>query len=175
VESALVALLAVPLAFAGRELARSRRVHEFWFEIHYRNAPVSRALAPVRWSASRDDPRALRVEDVDALVDALRAGRAPFFVFPDCAVLYGIVGQEPPQPLVWFHPGLTYPTSYDAGLDRRIVAELERHGVRAVVIESVSFLGTEKRLSHFPLLREFLSRFRATRRFGIFELRERAG
>lgn len=174
-EAALVSLVALPLVAAGRGLARSRAVHEFWFEIHYRNAPVSRALSPVRWSARPDDPRAIRVEDVDAVIDFLRARGAPFFVFPDLVVLYGLAGVVPPQPLVWFHPGLTYPTAYDVELDRRIVRELERHGVRYVVIEGVSFLGTEKRLSHFPLLREYLARFREVARFGIFEVREKAG
>lgn len=174
-QAALVALVALPLALAGRELARSRRVHEFWFATHYRNAPRSRALAPARWAASDDDPRALRVQDLDALVDFLREARAPFFVFPDCVVLYGLAGQEPPQPLLWFHPGLTYPHRYDAELDRRVVDGLERHGVRYVVLESVSFLGSEKRLSHFPLLRAYLERFRAARRFGIFEILERSG
>lgn len=173
-EAALVSLVALPLFTAGRGLARSRAVHEFWFEIHYRNAPVSRTLRPARWSARPDDPRAIRVEDVDAVFDFLRQRGAPFFVFPDLVVLYGLAGVVPPQPLVWFHPGLTYPTAYDVELDRRIVRELERHGVRYVVIESVSFLGTEKRLSHFPLLREYLARFREVARFGIFELREKA-
>jgi hypothetical protein len=174
-EAALAALLALPLAVAGRELARSRRVHEFWFVTHYRNAPLSRALAPARWAASQEDPRALRAQDLDALFDFLRASGEPFFVFPDCVVLYGLLGQEPPQPLLWFHPGLTYSWRYEEELDRRIVSGLERRGVRYVVVESVSFLGTEKRLSHFPLLKAYLARFRATRRFGIFELLERAG
>jgi len=174
-ETALLALVALPLVGAGRELARSRQVHEYWFEIHYRNAPVSRALEPARWSARADDPRAIRVADVDALVDFLRARRAPFFVFPDMVVLYGLAGAVPPQPLVWFHRGLTYPTTYDVELDRRIVRELERHGVRYLVYESVSFLGTEKRLSHFPLLKDYLARFRPLLRYGIFEVREKPG
>jgi hypothetical protein len=167
-------LVLLPLSAAGRELARSRAVHEFWFEISYRRAPVSRALAPVAWSAPRDDPRALRVEDVDALVDFLKQERARFFVFPDFAVLYGLVGVRPPQPLVWFHRGLTYPARYDAALDRRVVAELEQASLRYVVVESVTFLGTEKRLRDFPLLRDYIeTRFEPVRRFGIFEVRER--
>lgn len=171
--AAVVGLVALPLARAGRDLARSRQVHEYWFEIHYRNAPVSRALAPARWSARRDDPRAIRVEDVDALLDFLRERRAPFFVFPDLVALYGLAGVEPPQPLVWFHRGLTYPAEYDVELDRRVVRELRRHGVRYVVIERVSFLGTEKRLSHFPLLGQYLAGFREVARFGIFGVREK--
>lgn len=173
-EAGLVAVVALPLAFAGRDLARARLVHDYWFEIHYRNAPVSRALAPARWSARLDDPRAIRVEDVDALVDFLRQRRDPFFVFPDFVALYGLAGAEPPQPLVWFHRGLTHPTQYDEELDRRIVGELVRHRVRYVVVESVSFLGTEKRLSHFPLLRDYLARFRPLLNYGIFEVRETA-
>ena len=173
-QAGLVAVVALPLAFAGRDLARSRLVHDYWFEIHYRNAPVSRALAPARWSARHDDPRAIRVEDVDALVDFLRERGDPFFVFPDFVALYGLAGAEPPQPLLWFHRGLTYPTQYDEELDRRIVRELVRHRVRYVVVESVSFLGTEKRLSHFPLLRDYLARFRPLLSYGIFEVRETA-
>jgi hypothetical protein len=173
VAAALGALLALPLSVAGRSLARSRAVHEYWFPIHYRNAPVSRALAPARWSAPEDDARAIRVEDVDALVDFLRTRRAPFFVFPDFVALYGLVGTEPPQPLVWFHQGLTYPRDYDAALDRRVVDALERNRVRLLVFERVSFLGTEKRLAHFPLLAAYLGGFREVARFGIFEVRER--
>jgi hypothetical protein len=94
-------------------------------------------------------------------------------VFPDLVALYGIVGVEPPQPLVWFHRGLTYPRTYDVELDRRIVRELERHGVRYVVLERVSFLGTEKRLSQLPLLGAYLASFSPVASFGIFEVREK--
>jgi lipase chaperone LimK len=62
------------------------------------------------------------------------------------------MGTEPPQPLLWFHQGLTYHADYDAVLDAHIVQSIEAANVRTVVIEKESFFGTEARLSHFSLL-----------------------
>jgi hypothetical protein len=130
---------------------------------------------PLRWGEpTRIHGMRVRGADLAALVAFLRERDEAFFVFPDFTILYALVGQEPPQPLLWFHRGLTYPEARDAALDRRIVAEIERRGVRTVVVERASWLGTKARLGDFPELRRLLDgRFTPVRRFGLFEVLER--
>lgn len=102
-----------------------------------------------------------------------RAGR-PFLVFPDWTLLYGVVGAPSLQPLLWFHPGLTYPRGGDPDLDRRIVAELERRGVATVVLEDVSWFGTGRRLAAFPHLAAWIDRrFAESEHIGPFRVLER--
>lgn len=117
---------------------------------------------------------AVEAAHVGALVTRLRHDGRPFFVFPDWTLLYGVVGAPPPQPLLWFHPGLTYPRGGDPRLDRWIVAELERRGVSTVVLEEVSWFGTDRRLADFPRLAAWIDRCCVeTERIGPFRVLER--
>lgn len=116
--------------------------------------------------------------DVEELVAALSARlSAPedrFFVFPDWTLLYGLLGRTAPQPLVWFHEGLTYPTGGDPALDRWIVADLRRARVGTVVLETTSWLGTRARLADFPRLARYVEEcFAPVERIGPFEIRSR--
>jgi len=106
----------------------------------------------------------------------LRSHPEQFFVFPDFTFLYGVLEVPSPQPLLWFHRGLTYSEEYSEALDREIVASLEARGVKTVVVETDSFGGTLKRFSDFPQLRQFIARnFEYDRQIGNFAIyRERA-
>jgi hypothetical protein len=100
--------------------------------------------------------------------------RGAFFVFPEFTILYGVLGVSSPQPLLWFHPGLTYPHGGDPALDRRIVVSLQDHGVDTVVIERKSWIGKGEILEDFPKLREWIdSGFQRVGSIGIFDLYER--
>jgi hypothetical protein len=185
--AAVVTAAAIALVATAVDTALSRRVHE--------GVPPGtrfpRALRVDRLEALRwGEPTVLeegwdgrpgtgvRMEvdaaDVETLVGLLQRRGEPFFVFPDWTLLYGVVGMPSPQPLLWFHPGLSYPRGGDPALDRWIVDELERHGVRTVVLEEVSWLGTDRRLADFPALRKWLhDGFVEGRRIGPFRLLER--
>ena len=189
--AATVALATVGLVATGVDTALSRRVHEgigpkarFPGTLQVDRLEALRWGRPTvlreGWEGRRGGPSTgteVAATDVERLVELLRRRGEPFFVFPDWTLLYGVLGLPSPQPLLWFHPGLTYPRGGDAGLDRWIVAELEDHGVTTVVLEEVSWLGTERRLNDFPRLRSWLQRgFVEGRSIGPFRiLEQRAG
>lgn len=175
-----VAAVSTALAVSGVRVALSRGVHDaFPPGTRFERALGVEGLTRLVWGEptlleDRAGPTvgtaAVEGDHVVRLLERLRRRSEPFFVFPDWTLLYGLTEQPSPQPLLWFHPGLTYPSGGDPDLDRRIVAELERHGVTAVVLEEASWLGAE-RLEDFPHLRRWIGRcFQEEERFGPFRL-----
>jgi hypothetical protein len=76
--------------------------------------------------------------DLAAVLEHLRAQPGAFFLLGDCGILYGLAGKPSIPRSLWFHPGLTFPRSYDDGFDefeRDLVARIESAGVRRIVIE----------------------------------------
>ncbi len=64
-------------------------------------------------------------------LQALPAERRPFFVFPDYSIIYSALGLLPPQPYLWFIPGITYvPGPPDDG---NVCAALRAQGVKTIV------------------------------------------
>ena len=196
VVAAATALAAAILLAAAVDTALSRRVHDVFPAGTRFTEPLAAAgLRPLLWAepttmretgpdtGGRSAPAAgaaqvsaaqVSAAQLEALVARLKATDGAFFVFPDWTFLYAVVGRPSPQPLLWFHPGLTYPPGGDPTLDRWIVAELERHRVSTVVIEDVSWLGTEHRLADFPQLAAWIEHgFRPAGRIGPFRLLER--
>jgi hypothetical protein len=136
-------------------------------------APPLRAagLAHLRWQEGA--PGEPSSEDFLALVAALRLEPIPFFVWPDHTILYGLCGVPSPQPLLWFHRGLTYPKGGDPRLEARLLRSLERAGVSRIVYETRSWHGTQERLADFPRLKAWIrERFRESESFGGFVLLE---
>ena len=110
-------------------------------------------------------------DDLEALLATLGARDGGLFVFPDWTVLYGLTGRRAPGPLVWFHRGLTYTEADASEIDRLLVHSLDRHEVRTVVLERVSWRGTDRRLDDFPRLRALLAAcYRPVETIGIFEV-----
>ncbi len=141
-----------------------------------RFVPVAaESLRPLAWA----EPTGLREErvtaaEVEELLHALRERPGSFFVFPDWTILYGLLGRPSPQPLLWFHPGLTYLREGAPDLDRRIVRSLEEHRVATVVLERTSWFGTSARRADFPALDRYLeSCFLRRGAIGPFDLLER--
>lgn len=186
--AAVTVLAAIGLVAMGVGTALSRRVHEglgphprFPRSLEIDRLETLRWGQPTvlreGWEGRTGGPSAateVTATEVERLVEALRHRGEPFFIFPDWTLLYGVVGVPSPQPLLWFHPGLTYPRGGDPALDRWIVAELEGHGVTTVVLEEVSWLGTDRRLDDFPQLRTWLQQHFVERpSIGPFRLLER--
>jgi hypothetical protein len=73
-----------------------------------------------------------------------------FFIFPDFTIFYALLDVPPPQPVLWFHKGLTYHDSYDEDLDKWIVSDLNKNNVEIVIVEEKSFIDTSERLNDFP-------------------------
>lgn len=76
-----------------------------------------------------------------------------------------------PQPLLWFDPALTYNPQANKALDERIVESLNAAHVDVIIIERVSWLGTEMRLQDFPLLAEYMrTKFSLLKTIGNFDI-----
>ena len=116
-------------------------------------------------------------KDLSDMLHFLERHGSPFFIMPDFHIAYGAIGAPPPQPLLYFFPGLTYCLDPDdnASLDRMVVEGLEGSQVRYIVIEQERFEGRPLPFRYFPLLERFIfDNFTSVRRFGIFEVFEKA-
>jgi hypothetical protein len=115
----------------------------------------------------------IRVNDIETMVARLKELNQPFFVFPDLTILYSMVKQPAKQPLLWFHPGLTYPRSEAPQIDHEILTRLRDGGVKYLVLEESSFLGTAERLIPLPRVRElFYEKSELVEQIGTLQLRK---
>ena len=159
----------------GWTVATTRRVHDVIEHSSFAKNVSSKALHPVLWAiptyASWRREVVIEVKDVDRLAAFLAEREEAVLIFPDFTVLYGLTGKTPPQPILWFHQGLTYSGEYSVVLDERIVEEMNSNKVKLVVLESTSFFGTAERLSHFPLLQSYIQQnFSEREQIGIFRV-----
>ncbi|MBL9123861.1 MAG: hypothetical protein JNG90_09530 [Planctomycetaceae bacterium] len=155
---------------------RRQTLHIFGPECEFPRRLAVPGLEPLKWGVPTraHSGRVVTEQDLAELIEYLAAGKRRFFVFPDFALLYGVVGAESPQPLVWFDEGLTYPSEYDPRLDQRIVRELAEHQVDTLVLESATSFEPEAILSDFPQVAAYLrAHFAPARMIGSFEIRER--
>jgi hypothetical protein len=170
---------AIAVAFAtaeGVKVSMDRKVHDIFRGDSF-GRPISvEGLKGLRWA----EPMRLRgfdifEEDFLALVTYLRGRGDNFLIFPDFTILYGLAGVPSPQPLLWFHEGVTYRKGRTSGLDAWIVRDLERNRVKVVVIEQVAWYNTGERLEDFPKLRDYIyGNFTRLGQIGTFSVYERA-
>ena len=141
----------------GAEVAYSRKVHSIFKNSTFPNNLSIGKLSAIKWGIPTRIGNLIPAEDLDQLVTYLEVSDENFFIFPDFTILYGTVGVPSPQPLLWFHNGLTYANEYDATLDTWIVADLIENQVRIIIIEEQSWFHTDQRLADFPLLQNFIT------------------
>lgn len=161
------------LAERGLRIAHTREVHDIFETSTFTKRAHGATLAALRWPESVVlGAEEIRPRDVGNLLKYLETRPGRLFVFPDWTILYGLTGRPAPQPMLWFHRGVTYSYEYDRALDARIVRSLEQSDVSIVVLETDAMLAsTRRRLRDFPLLRSYLRRrFRPVERFGIFSV-----
>lgn len=177
--------IAVVFCF-GIFLSWQRKVHESVKHASFERQLAVERLEFLRWGVptmlqdgdSSDEPAEveLKERDFEELVDFLKLRGENFFVFPDFSLLYGVLQKQSPQPLLFFHRGLTYPPQYDPAVDSWIVESLIAHQVGIVVLEQASFFGTRSRLKDFPLLERFIgSNFVEMRTIGPFKILQLRG
>ena len=116
----------------------------------------------------------VRESDILGLYEYLRKKDRNFFIFPDFTIFYALLDKVSPQPVLWFHRGLTYPKEYDESIDRWIVESLKKNEVRIVVKETTSWKHTGSTLAGLPLMAEYIrNNFRRVKNIGIFEIHEK--
>jgi hypothetical protein len=170
----LVVVATTLLSVEGMSASHQRRMHDVFEGSSFESTVDVPNLRYLRWGS----PTVIKggrvsAEDLTRLCRYL-AGRGRFFSFPELTLLYGVLGVPSPQPLLWFHPGLTYLRGGDPALDRRIVGSLDAHGVDTVVIQRRSWFGTKAILADFPRLQDWLdSQFDHVGSIGMFDIYER--
>ena len=171
--SGAMLVLMVVAFFVGAKIAASRDVHGIFQKATFPTYMSVEGLSALRWGQPTRIGKAITPDHIERVVAYLDGRGENFFVFPDFTIFYGLLGVPSPQPLVWFHEGLTYPGADhdDPSLDAWIVSDLKENQVRVVVIEQESHFHTERRLEDFPLLQAYLAEhFKLDETIGIFEL-----
>jgi hypothetical protein len=165
----------VAVSAYGVGISLDRKVHDIFRGDRFARPIKIEGLEGLRWAV----PMRLRgfdifEQDFLSLVAYLRERRENFLVFPDFTILYGLVGVPSPQPLLWFHEGVTYRKGETSDLDARIVRDLERNRVNIVVIEQVAWFNTGERLADFPGLERYIyGSFTRLGQIGTFSIYER--
>jgi hypothetical protein len=106
------------------------------------SSDLPEALGYLRWSA----PKLVQYSPADlrALADDLARAEGAFFLVGDCSPLYAITGKPSILPALWFHPGLTFPSTSDArfgDFEDLLLERLEHFAVRRIVIEPRVWVG----------------------------------
>ena len=164
----------------GVQVSLTREVHHVFYEAGFPRYLDVDKLEGLRWGQPtrmrRADVRgdaAVSIDEADfvGVYTYLKAEKRNFFVFPDFTIFYALLGVPSPQPILWFHKGLTYPVTYDPDLDQRVVQSLESNDVEIVVIEEKSWYGTGNRLDDFPMLKSYVADdFAKVGQRGIFSI-----
>jgi hypothetical protein len=174
-KAALAAAAAVLICFAcldGYRVSMNRKVHDIFRGSDFGgHMPLDR-LRALRWAQPTSmGGFEIREADVVRLYTYLKERREVFFVFPDFTILYGLLGAPSPQPLLWFHRGVTYSAEANSDLDQWIVRDLKRHGVGLIILEQVSWFNTGDRLADFPSMQAYLrTGFSKMGQIGIFSV-----
>ncbi len=168
-----IALLVAGMASArGYDISMSRKVHDIFRGSDYGTFMRIPGLERLRWARpTRMGGFEIGEEDVENLYHHLREQHKNFFIFPDLTIMYGLLSAPSPQPLLWFHEGVTYSSDDNEDLDNWIVEDLERNDVGIFVIELVSWFNTGERLRHFPRLEAYLrTSFQKAGQIGHFSI-----
>ncbi|MBM3988503.1 MAG: hypothetical protein FJ294_11180 [Planctomycetes bacterium] len=128
-----------------REFVATREVNDVAFDAQLAErsrAELPSALSFLRWSV----PKLVTYTPADlaALVAYLREREGGLLVLGDCSPLYGLAGKDSTFPALWFHPALTFPSTVDPrfpDFESRLLANLERHDVRTLVLEPRIWVG----------------------------------
>jgi len=165
----ILLVLMVFTSWYGINVAISRQVHGIFSKSTFPNHLSTGKLSAIKWGEPTRIGNLIPADDFDQLVNYLEDQGENFFVFPDFTILYGALGVPSPQPMLWFHGGLTYSKTYDPALDAWIVTELEENLVRIIILEEESWFHTDERIADFPQLGSFITEnFDFETRFGNF-------
>ncbi len=155
----------------GIKVSLSRQVHDIFKASTFPHHMATGKLSALKWGEPTRIHVLIHAEDVDQLVEFLDQQDVNFLIFPDFTILYGILEAPSPQPLLWFHKGLTYPREYDPSIDAWIVSELQENQVQLIVLEAESWFSTDERLADFPQLKSYIDEhFSYEKQIGNFRI-----
>ena len=152
-------------------------MHDAFGRFNYPHYFTADKLKGLRWGESfKLGGKEIKADDIVNLLAYLKSRRVNFFIFPDFTFFYGLVNVPSPQPILWFHQSLTYPSKYNSKLDSWLVDDLKMNKVEIVVLERASRGGTHQRLKDFPQLQAYVEdNFNKVKQIGIFNIYEQNG
>jgi len=168
---ALLGGIGLCLVILGINVSLSRRVHDIFKDSrfpHYFNNIEQ--LKNLKWgNPTIIDGVEVKESDIVNLYRYLQAENRHFFIFPDFTIFYGLLNMPSPQPILWFHKGITYPEIYNSQLDNWLVQALESSHIEIVVLEEKSRINTKTRFNDFPQLRNYIfQNYRLIKKLRIF-------
>jgi len=169
----IIALLTINVTFAFR-WTTSRKMHDAFLFSHskFKEHVDIDALSCLKWGnptfSNRRHEGNISANDMKELYAFLKT-QQNFFIFPCYSIFYSLCGTNPPQPILWFHQGLTHSKENNAELDEWVVSSLIKNKISAVVIEDK----WKKMLNDFPKVKNYIhTEFRKTRSISMFTIYE---
>jgi hypothetical protein len=161
-----IILLSV-ICYGGINSAWERKVNDFNDAPVFKRISSPETIKALQWCETTPAGTVgnkfvlLKLDEVNKLIKFLKGRDGNFFIFSDFTALYGFLKKPSPQPLLWFHKGLTYPRKYDKTLDQWIVSSLKKNRVKTVIVEEISWFNNALVMKDFPLLEDYIkSNFR---------------
>jgi len=181
---ALAFLLFLLPAHEGFFLALGRTVHNTNRRVmDYQEISTVPELRFLQWPVYRKQlkvkgtPYVVTGNHIEKLYAYLKKKDRNFLILGEHTFFYGILGKVPPQPLLWFQAGRTYPRRKNNPWDPVILQSLKVRGVSVVVLEAMTFLqarGNPPTLQDFKKLKSYLeNHYRQVRQIGIFRVYEK--
>lgn len=178
--SKLVLIIGISLAFfyvsiLGVKISLSRKVQEFSGSKFPKYFTIEK-LKALRWGQpTKVWGSDIKEDDIVNLIGYLKLKNKIFFIFPNFTLFYALLNVPSPQPILWFHKGLTYHVLYDASLDKWIVDDLKKNKVEIMIIEKKPPY-YHNTLDDFPQLTSYISEsFIETKQIAIFNIYEKKG
>lgn len=168
--SAAIAILVALSTVSGIKVSLERRVHDIFEHASFEEEIAIEKFKPLRWGKiTAMGGYEITEESIVSLYMYLSKSGLRFFIFPDFTIFYGLLNVPSPQPLLWFHEGVTFSAKNNQWLDRKIKESLEKAQIQIFILEQVSWFNTGKRLDRFPETKAYLfANFTPIERIGTF-------
>jgi hypothetical protein len=155
-------ILLAAISYSGINSAWERKVNDFNDSPVFKRISSPETIKDLQWCETTPAGSVgkkfviLKLDEVNKLIKFLKGRDGNFFIFSDFTALYGFLKKPSPQPLLWFHKGLTYPRKYDKTLDQWIVSSLKKNKVQTVIVEEISWFNNALVMKDFPLLEDYI-------------------
>jgi 4-amino-4-deoxy-L-arabinose transferase-like glycosyltransferase len=155
----------------GINISTTRVVHDYFADANFNDALDIPGMEWVRWGPQYIQGQIVKAEDIEGVYQYLLDTREQFYVFPEYAFFYGILGVPSPQPLLWFHKGLTFNNSNRQLIDEMIVEGLISNDIEIIVLSSAVTPGSENLLKEFTNYERVIAEdFEQIAAYGIFQI-----
>lgn len=171
-----VILLSLALGYEGGKSSLNRIVQEGEQRASFSEVSKASGFSPLRLNKTSSNPRGVLLKgELEGLVEYLSSKNENFFSFPDLTVLYGALKKPSPQPLLWFHSGLTYDPKFAKSISERVVDELKASNVRIIVLDrNPPFRTLDSLLNELLPLKVYIeTEFRSAKEIGRFHILEK--